>query len=215
MGPVLIAGCHRSGTSAISRLFNVHGLDLGHFAAWSGPDNPTGFWEDRRMLQANETLLEEADATWRKPVIVDRDLREEGLNVDLLLDDKFMGLPGFKDPRFCWTWPTWKRAWPEAVLIGVLRNPEGVYKSLSQRNGLESEEIDRLWEDANSNLSQWGAQWVHFPTGQGLRAAIEKVGLEYHPELLEKVIVPDIVHYSAEESRSRLYQEIFGSIEPN
>ncbi|MFY7850700.1 MAG: hypothetical protein ACOVQ6_02790, partial [Brevundimonas sp.] len=42
---LVVAGMHRSGTSAVARLLSLAGGALPGNIIQPGPDNPTGFWE--------------------------------------------------------------------------------------------------------------------------------------------------------------------------
>jgi len=59
--PICVAGMHRSGTSMVGRLLYQGGLYLGPDSELMppGPDNPDGYWENRRFLQINDGILEE------------------------------------------------------------------------------------------------------------------------------------------------------------
>jgi hypothetical protein len=52
---VCILGMHRSGTSLVSRVMNVLGVDLGPAEHLMRPssDNPTGHWESRPLKKIN------------------------------------------------------------------------------------------------------------------------------------------------------------------
>ena len=42
---LLVLGMHRSGTSALTRVLNLLGVELGDRLMPAGDDNPLGFWE--------------------------------------------------------------------------------------------------------------------------------------------------------------------------
>ncbi len=59
--PLCIAGMHRSGTSMVTRLLNLCGLEIGPQRDLLGPrsSNPEGFWENRRFIRINDAVLRE------------------------------------------------------------------------------------------------------------------------------------------------------------
>jgi len=143
---LLILGPHRSGTSAVTRVLNVLGVDLGSDLLRPHFDNRQGFWEHRGVFELNERLLSIVGSAWhdyRSMPSGWRDLEEvDAAKKDLrsLLDREFgeSALWGVKDPRLCRLLPLWVelldelRAEPRFVI--VLRNPLEVARSLERRN---------------------------------------------------------------------------------
>src|SRR5262245_54283984 len=64
--PTCTLGMHRSGTSIVSRLVNLLGVELGPEAAISRPgaDNPKGYWEHRGIVGINDEILERFGGRW-------------------------------------------------------------------------------------------------------------------------------------------------------
>src|SRR5262245_50531861 len=106
--PVAIAGMHRSGTSMVTRLLNLCGLNLGpaEHLMESSPDNPEGFWESLPFVRINEELLHSLGGEWDRPPEEMRDwaaavelaaYRERAANLpaELSLKEPW----GWKDPR--------------------------------------------------------------------------------------------------------------------
>src|SRR5688500_3334702 len=61
---LVIAGAHRSGTSAIARVCNLLGVELGPDLLPPGPDNPRGYWEHRAILALHEQVLRQLGSSW-------------------------------------------------------------------------------------------------------------------------------------------------------
>src|SRR5580704_15772260 len=62
---VLILGMHRSGTSALSRVLNLMGVELGQDLLPPAPDNnETGFWEHRLLQWINQRIFESVGREW-------------------------------------------------------------------------------------------------------------------------------------------------------
>jgi hypothetical protein len=208
---VLVAGMHRSGTSWLARTLNLCGADIGSRAGWGEPDNPHGFWEDRYVLALNEQILESYDSSWDHPpssVNITLELtpavkREilKGFTEDLIL---------FKDPRISFTWPIFKNSFPSAELVAPIRHPMAVVRSLEKRNGFEPTYTLKLWERYNRCLVSFGAEFVEFPTGFGLDALVEDLGLEVTTEA-NMNFDEDAVHHEKENAPDH-YQELYNHI---
>ena len=62
---LLIVGMHRSGTSALTRLVNLLGCDLGpELLPARANDNETGFWEHRTLNLLHEEILCALNKWW-------------------------------------------------------------------------------------------------------------------------------------------------------
>src|SRR4051812_19368334 len=57
---VSVIGMHRSGTSLVARITNLLGVDFGATAEMlpAAPRNPSGFWENARLVELNDELLD-------------------------------------------------------------------------------------------------------------------------------------------------------------
>lgn len=60
----VVAGMHRSGTSAMARLLSLAGGALPGDIIQPGPDNPTGFWEPADMVGLNDRILASVGSRW-------------------------------------------------------------------------------------------------------------------------------------------------------
>jgi hypothetical protein len=60
---------HRSGTSLVSRMLNLLGVDLGPqpVVNGSGGDNPRGYWEHPSIRDINDEILARFGGSWREP----------------------------------------------------------------------------------------------------------------------------------------------------
>ena len=55
---ILVAGMHRSGTSALTRVLSLLGADLPENLAPALPDNnETGFWESVDLMKLHDKML--------------------------------------------------------------------------------------------------------------------------------------------------------------
>jgi hypothetical protein len=150
-----ITGMHRSGTSMVSRVANLIGLELGPARELVPPQpaNPRGHWENELLTLFNDRLLSEFGGTWDAPPALENgwqtapELAPLKRRARALLAARFAGasLAGWKDPRNSLLLPFWQEAHPIAGTIFCLRQPGAVAASLRARNGFDSERSAELW----------------------------------------------------------------------
>ena len=154
---ILVLGMHRSGTSAVTRMLNLLGAELGDdlLAAQQGV-NERGFWEHRELVQINESLLAAMGSNWYDFRPLPREWWKSGHKIikeraRAFLDTAFAGqqLCVMKDPRLCVLLPFWlniakKQGW-KAVAVMVTRAPWEVASSLCKRDPLDESTANLLW----------------------------------------------------------------------
>lgn len=152
-----VVGMHRSGTSLVTRVANLVGLDLGPADELIPPaaDNPEGFWEAEPIKAINDAVLARLGGSWLGPPPwmeegwenssgLD-DLRRRGTEtIDRLFGDAG-DIAGWKDPRTSLVLPFWMSVTPLAGSILALRDPREVASSLRRRNGTSPDAAIRLW----------------------------------------------------------------------
>ena len=139
---------HRSGTSAVTRLFNLLGADLPAGLMRPSRDNKTGFWEADDLRNINDEILASGGSSWQdwrafdpswyaspQAATLKRRLLEL-LHRDFGTSSLFV----LEDPRICRILPIWLDALAEfgarpAVVISI-RNPIEVAESFQQRDGI-------------------------------------------------------------------------------
>lgn len=147
---------HRSGTSLLTRLLNLSGVELGaqDQLAPAAEDNPRGFWEHEGLRAINDGLLAAFGGSWMHPPELPsgwtRDPRvtpwREQARALLAREFADRALWGFKDPRTTLTAEFWREELPGRVVwIIALRNPLEVADSLKRRNGFPSVLAEDLW----------------------------------------------------------------------
>lgn len=142
---ILVLGMHRSGTSLVAKSLECLGVSLGDDAEWYGPDNQSGFWEGRAILNLDELVLQRYGAQWHsldvdltKPVIIS-DLTAHAQRI---LGDKLRRFPllGIKEPRMCRLLPFWKpilyKIGCQVSVVTTWRRDTEIAKSLEKRNGI-------------------------------------------------------------------------------
>jgi hypothetical protein len=154
---IAVIGMHRSGTSAVARGLAALGVYLGSDFLDAQPENPTGYWEDKGIVELNERVLTALRSTWDDVAPIHArqftDWRMWRLRNEATrhLRRHFTPHPlwGFKDPRTIRLLPLWLRIMhdcnAEDAYLLVIRNPSSVAASLFARQGMTVETAQRLW----------------------------------------------------------------------
>ncbi|BAO43437.1 hypothetical protein [Thiolapillus brandeum] len=155
---ILVTGMHRSGTSVLTRVFNLLGARVGQdlLEAQSGV-NARGFWEHQELVAINEALLDALGRHWYdfQPLPDDcwnhKAVGELQTRARKFLSATFpdADMAALKDPRLCLTLPFWQEAaracgWRPLVVL-ALRAPWEVSASLCRRDPLDPVSAALLW----------------------------------------------------------------------
>ena len=154
---VFVLGMHRSGTSAVTRVLNLLGVELGQGLMAASPDNERGYWEHLAIVQEHHQLLEALGSSWDDVRALPPDWTKNPAAVGAahrlraIVEREFNATPlwGLKDPRLCRLLPLWlpllraMRITPHFVL--VLRHPAEVAASLAKRDRKGSAAAALLW----------------------------------------------------------------------
>ena len=165
---ILIAGMHRSGTSAFSRIINLLGADLGPPGKMVKPgyDNPEGFWEHEELMRMNDEVLTAIGQDWHKTDWYGDDWLERvdwprfSDKINMIMERDFGQSPlwAVKDPRLCLTLPLWKKVLAERgtglTLFMPVRHPVEVASSLAKREEIPVETGLAIWLRHNLKLAQ-------------------------------------------------------------
>jgi GT2 family glycosyltransferase len=115
---LLVAGMHRSGTSALARVLSLRGAALPQNVLPPNYGNPTGYWEPEAIVAFNDRVLEYFGVVWDNPFAAGRlpaadafpvhfqDEAEELLAREYADADLFV----LKDPRCTLLHAFWRRA---------------------------------------------------------------------------------------------------------
>lgn len=154
---ILILGMHRSGTSAMTRVCNLLGTELGVRLIPPGPFNPKGHWEHGELLRINRRMLSVMGASsgfvWPLPKGHLSAQKAEPLQqmiADVIGED-FADAPlwGVKDPDMSRLVPKWlpvlhcQGVTPRFLIM--VRHPYEVADSLSARNSFATRKSLLLW----------------------------------------------------------------------
>jgi len=155
---ILVAGMHRSGTSALARVFNILGATLPSKQLGAGLGNEGGHWEPERLVNLHNQLLEEAGSSWHdwRRLDLATQLPPQRLDhfkseIRHIIEEDYGDASLFvlKDPRVCRFVPLYRD-----VLDGMgialcpvipFRNPFSVAASLHARDHLEETECQLIW----------------------------------------------------------------------
>jgi hypothetical protein len=148
---------HRAGTSALTRVINLLGVDLGSDFLEPAADNPAGYWEHRVTYHIHERMLNALGRTWHtlfpfpqawwKDEVIDPYRKQ----IVRALQQDFSESPlwGIKDPRMCRLMPLWKDVLQELecdpYFIITFRHPQEVAASLAARDGFSEDKSLLLW----------------------------------------------------------------------
>lgn len=145
---VFMMGSHRSGTSALARFMNILGVELGQdLLAPQQGINEAGFWEHRKVVEINESLLARLGSSWYdfRPLPENWWTWESLDDIRAVMRDWLQSefhasaLAGIKDPRLCRLYPLWRDVvqslgWTPFAVI-MYREPGNVSHSLLRRDG--------------------------------------------------------------------------------
>jgi hypothetical protein len=162
---LIIAGAHRSGTSATARLFQRAGLFLGDELDRPSASNPYGLFEDREMQQLHEGILQDNGTNWqvtRRLLPVVSPARWNQLRSLVRRREAEHELWGFKDPRACLFLELWKRLLPDAKCVVVFRRFADSTRSLERRaanelfTGVRNPAVHRrFWQEPDLAVRIW------------------------------------------------------------
>jgi len=155
---VLVAGMHRSGTSAVTGTLHRLGVPAAGTPMSATPENPRGYYESVAVMESHDAFLSAIASHWTDPEPIAPDLFQtaEGAlwTADLaaLITTDFLAAGqvfSIKDPRLCRLIPLWRAAFARLgatprVLI-PLRHPRAVAASLLERRGIDEERALALW----------------------------------------------------------------------
>lgn len=193
---ILVLGMHRSGTSAVTRVLNLLGVELGtQLMPAAAGNNEGGFWEHMRVVEIHDALLSAFGRSWH-------DLRSLPANwthsdaakdakakLAKLIESDFAGRPlwAVKDPRLCRLLPLWHELLvdlgiePSAVI--VLRHPNEVARSLRKRDGFPLDQGRLSWLEHIADAERDSRGWLRSIVAyddlfSGWRHALSHVGTE-------------------------------------
>ena len=202
---ICVLGMHRSGTSCLAGTLEQAGVFLGEVATHN-PFNLKGNRENGTIRGLNGGVLADNGAEWNRPPAKPpawSDKRRAELDEIIR---GYAGKPvwGFKDPRTTLTLEGWLDALPRLEIVGTVRHPLAVARSLRGRpRGPELSEGIRLWTAYNARLWKWycrlGFPIVNFDApadrlGAALHEVTRRLDLLGKPPEAEPFFDPELRH---------------------
>ena len=155
---ILVAGMHRTGTSAMTRVLALLGIDLPRRLVPGVPNNnDLGFWESVPVAEAHDRFLASIGSAWDdvsplpKSVFASAKADTFVDELDELLRAEYGDSSLFvvKDPRMCRLLPLWIAALDRFAarpsFVITTRNPLEVAGSLKARDGFSGTKSCLLW----------------------------------------------------------------------
>jgi hypothetical protein len=143
---IIVAGMHRSGTSAITRVVNLLGADVAKELLPAKIDNQSGFWESLAVVNIHDQLLRTLGSSWDDPFPLPDRWIEAGatqqakrrLAEEIKRDFADSRLFVVKDPRISRLLPMWLEILDELEIVPIVlvsvRNPLEIAASLEVRD---------------------------------------------------------------------------------
>ncbi|WP_394175830.1 sulfotransferase family protein [Thalassotalea litorea] len=202
---VIVIGMHRSGTSALSGELSRLGVFMGKTLLKPQKGvNDKGFYENARLLELNEQLLDRLHLSWDYPLLppsLPESLSESFKKQCLSFLKSEYGtatLWGMKDPRVSILLPFWHSVFKAAsitpVYVLMIRHPLEVAASLHKRDGFSEDKSLMLWLNYNF--------FSYLYSTQSRRVIIDFEALLDNPEKATRPLVEilDVDHASQQES---------------
>lgn len=159
---IVVAGMHRSGTSAMTRVINLLGADItSNLMPPIKDQNDLGFWESVKIANIHDNLLRELNSSWDDPIplpphwINSVAAQEAKRQISVEIERDFAASAVFvaKDPRLTRLLPLWLELFKEKdiepFIVIPFRNPLEVADSLKKRNGFAPEQSALLYVYSN------------------------------------------------------------------
>lgn len=154
---LLVAGMHRSGTSALARALAGLGADMPANLLGAEAFNTEGHWEPERIVAVNEELLQRLGSSWDDLLPADlsdlprREMEHYEVLLGRLIHEEFGSSRLFvlKDPRVCRMVGFYARLLRsnniEPLVLLPFRHPLEVAQSLARRNAMTQAYAGLLW----------------------------------------------------------------------
>lgn len=145
---LVVLGMHRSGTSALTGTLQRLGFHAGNEPLAANEYNEKGYFEDAKIVAANEALLGCLGRSWSDVRLLpsgwDHDPSTEEIRAQLPVVHRAafdLNMPWvMKDPRLCRLLPLWGAVFSELIgqqgYLILLRHPQAVVRSLARRDGM-------------------------------------------------------------------------------
>ncbi len=221
---VCVLGMHRSGTSCLTGTLQAAGVFLGEVFTHN-KHNVKGNRENGVIVTLHNDLLAANGGSWDDPPAAVPWTEEFRARRDAIVAGLAAAAPrwGFKDPRALLTLDGWLETLATPQLVGVVRHPKAVARSLRARGGMNPAKAIGLWTAYNRRLALYRARFdapmIRFDLpGPELLASLRRLceRLELDPDAAGTFFDADLRHHNGNtetwddvpaEAR-RLYEEL-------
>lgn len=150
---IVVLGMHRSGTSCVAGMIAAAGLASAGEAVRNW-DNARGHHERLDVVRLDEAVLAASGGHWLSPPATLRWTDAQATARDRLLSAPLDGRPPLlKDPRMLLAIAFWRASQVPYDVIGVVRHPLAVARSLATWRGMPLAEGVALWTAHNRALA--------------------------------------------------------------
>jgi tetratricopeptide (TPR) repeat protein len=152
---------HRSGTSLLTNLLTVLGVDLGVNLLPGNVHNKMGYWENEGIYRTQDALMNYIAKDWGEcglayPFAIDwkrlpefRTFQQQLVSIVRAELAGATGMWGFKDPRTCRLLPMWQQIFAELDLeplyVLAVRDPAAVVESMVKVQALDPLHAEWVW----------------------------------------------------------------------
>jgi len=202
---ILVVGMHRSGTSLLSKILLQLGVDFGDSLLKSDSSNPDGHFENLKLLNINEKVLELSHGSWDAPPAKDNLTQHwKSLSSDVSTfiqeeADKKV-LFGIKEPRISLLIEEYVDviSFP-CKIIYIKRNCDDVAKSIFKRDGISLEygrvlceyynnEINKSLFKLDCNIFELNFEDLHFNKYLTVESLAKFLGVQTNKNEIEEII---------------------------
>lgn len=176
---IIVLGCHRSGTSAVTGLLKLFDVHLGADLLQSGADNPKGFFEHSKIVRLNDCFMDQLDIHWWQPVPIDylepimnedkfswlRVGYQDWLKQIMMREVAIHDIWAVKDPRLTRMMPLATPVLEECgglTYLVVRRNEQDIIKSIARRHSCTEGEakivVDNYLDHLNHFVNNTGIE---------------------------------------------------------
>jgi len=202
--PVVVLGMYRSGTSCVAGMLAAHGITPPGTVVRNW-DNTRGHFESAAVVRLNEAVLAHNGGHWLSPPSDMRWTVEHAVERDALLGHADMVL---KDPRTLLTLPFWRASHLPMRVIGIVRAPLAVARSLSSWRQMPVRDGLALWQAHNTALLAAHREatepfpLLNFDQSEtdfltAVAVAFGMLGIEGNEKVLRQSYERELVHHDA------------------
>ena len=151
---IVVLGMHRSGTSCVAGMFAAAGVATAGDDAVRNWDNARGHHELLDLVRLDEAVLAHSGGHWLSAPHELRWTDEHAAARDRVLATRVGGRPALLgDPRMLLALPFWRASRVPFHVVGVVRHPLAVARSLESWRGMPLGEAIALWSVHNRALA--------------------------------------------------------------